>query len=382
VVHNQYTVEDADGNPQVVLSAAPAPGVRLPTSLAGGTLVAGQLHASTGASGNRKYSRKEPPMTADNRIKVAVLDDYQGVALEMADWSVLEDQVDISVFRNHLADPAAVAERLKPFDVVCVMRERTPLPGSVLEQLPRLKLISSTGARNASIDLASARSRGITVCSTRYSSHGATEMTWALIMAMIRNVPIEAASMREGGWQLSVGGDLQGRMLGLLGLGKIGSRVAAVGRAFGMDLIAWSQNLTRERAEEQGARLVSKDELFRESDILTIHLVLSRRTRGIVGATELGLMKPTACLVNTSRGPLVDERALIDVMERRQIAGAAMDVYDVEPLPDPHPFRSLDNVLATPHIGFVTRGTYELFYADTVENISAWMAGNPVRVME
>jgi phosphoglycerate dehydrogenase-like enzyme len=321
-------------------------------------------------------------MATRDSIKVAVLDDYQGAALQMADWSALKGRADVTVFRDHLSDPAAVVERLRPFDVVCVMRERTPLPGSILEQLPNLKLIASTSVRNASIDLAAAKERGITVCGTRYSAHGATEMTWALILAMIRNVPAESASMRSGGWQVSVGGDLQGRTLGVLGLGRIGSRVGEIGRAFGMEVIAWSQNLTRERAEERGARRVSKEDLFRGADILTIHLILSGRTRGIVGATELGLMKPAAYLVNTSRGPLVDEGSLIEALERRRIAGAALDVYDIEPLPDPHPFRSMDNVLATPHAGFVTRGTYELFYGDTVENITAWLEGSPVRVME
>jgi phosphoglycerate dehydrogenase-like enzyme len=321
-------------------------------------------------------------VSTNEPIKVAVLDDYQGVALDMADWSTLRGRADITVFRDHLADPAAVVDRLRPFDVVCVMRERTLLPGSILEQLPNLKLISSTGPRNASIDVAAARARGITVCSTGYSAHGAAELTWALILAMIRRVPAEGASLREGGWQISVGGDLEGKTLGVLGLGRLGGRSAKIARAFGMNVVAWSQNLTRERAEEQGAQLVSKEELFRDSDIVTIHLVLSRRTRGIVGAQDLRLMKPTAYLVNTSRGPLVDEDALVDALRRRVIAGAALDVYDVEPLPESHPFRSLDNVLATPHVGFVTRDTYETFYRDTVENIVAWLDGKPVRVAE
>jgi phosphoglycerate dehydrogenase-like enzyme len=313
-------------------------------------------------------------------IKVAILDDYQGVALQLADWTVLNGKADITVFRNHLSDSAAIVDRLKPFDVVCVMRERTPFSRSILEQLPNLKLLASTGARNASIDLDAAQELGVTVCATGYSSHGAIELTWALILAIVRHVPAEIASLRTGGWQISVGGDLQGRTIGVLGLGSIGAKIAMIARAFGMNVLAWSQNLTRETAEQHGARLVGKEELFRNADIVTIHLVLSRRTEGIIGASELGLMKPTAYLVNTSRGPLVDENALINVLKDRAIAGAALDVYNTEPLPESHPLRSLDNVLATPHIGFVTEETYKIFYRDTVENITAWLNGKPVRV--
>ncbi|MCL4464696.1 MAG: D-2-hydroxyacid dehydrogenase family protein [Chloroflexi bacterium] len=315
-------------------------------------------------------------------MKIAILDDYQGVALQMGDWSVLSGRADVTVFRDHLSEPAAVVERLKPFDVVCAMRERTPLSRSIMEQLPNLRLIVSTGPRNASIDTGAAKERGIVVCGTRSAPNGAAELAWALILAIVRNLPAESASLREGGWQLSVGGDLEGKTIGVLGLGRLGGRVAKVARAFGMNVIAWSQNLSRERAEEQGAKLVSKEELFREADIVTIHLVLSSRTRGIVGAPELKLMKPTAFLVNTSRGPLVDEMALIDVLRSRAIAGAALDVYDTEPLPQSHPFRSLDNVVATPHVGFVTRNAYELFYRDTIDDIVAWLSGSPVRVME
>lgn len=321
-------------------------------------------------------------MSVSGPIKIAILDDYQGVALQMGDWSVLSGRADVTVFRDHLSEPAAVVERLKPFDVVCAMRERTPLSRSIMEQLPNLRLIVSTGPRNASIDTGAAKERGIVVCGTRSAPNGAAELAWALILAIVRNLPAESASLREGGWQLSVGGDLEGKTIGVLGLGRLGGRVAKVARAFGMNVIAWSQNLSRERAEEQGARLVSKEELFREADIVTIHLVLSSRTRGIVGAPELKLMKPTAFLVNTSRGPLVDEMALIDVLRSRAIAGAALDVYDTEPLPQSHPFRSLDNVVATPHVGFVTRNAYELFYRDTIDDIVAWLSGSPVRVME
>jgi phosphoglycerate dehydrogenase-like enzyme len=319
-------------------------------------------------------------MLVKNPINVAVLDDYQGVALSMADWSALKDKAEITVFRDHLSDPGRVVERLRPFDVVCVMRERTPLPRLILEQLPNLKLICSTGSINASIDVAAAKEKGITVCGTRYTSHGAAEFTWALILAMVRNVTADSRSLRAGQWQTSIGGDLEGKTIGLMGLGRLGSATAKVALAFGMKVIAWSQNLTREVAEDRGARLVSKEDVLREADILSIHLVLSRRTKGIVGAPEIALMKPTAYLVNTSRGPLVDEQALIDALRNRTIAGAALDVYDTEPLPELHPFRSLDNVLATPHVGYVTKRTYELFYRDTVENIAEWLIGKPVRV--
>lgn len=310
-----------------------------------------------------------------------MLDDYQGVALEMADWSVLDGRAEVTVFRDHLSDQQAVMERLRPFQVVCVMRERTPLTGAMLAQLPNLKLIATTGPRNASIDLAAARERGITVCNTGYRSQATAELAWALILGLVRNVPAEHASLRRGGWQISVGGDLNGATLGVVGLGRIGSSVARVGLAFGMNVVAWSQNLTVERAAEHGARLVAKDDLFRQADVVTIHLVLSARTRGIVGAQELQLMKPTSYLVNTSRGPIVEEGALITALRNRTIAGAALDVYDIEPLPESHPFRTLENVLATPHVGFVSKKVYEVFYRDTVEDIVAWLDGKPVRVM-
>jgi phosphoglycerate dehydrogenase-like enzyme len=307
------------------------------------------------------------------KYKIAVLDDYQSVALESADWSVLRDRADIAVFQNHLADPEAVVERLLPFDVVCVMRERTPLPRIVIERLPNLKLIASTGPVNASIDVAAAGDHGITVVHTGYRSDPAIEFTWALILASARNIVTESNSVRVGGWQQTVGTDLRGKTLGILGLGRIGSQVARIGIVFGMNLIAWSQNLTPQAAEAAGATLVSKDRLFEQADILSIHLVLSGRTRGLVGSSELGRMKPTARLINASRGPIVDEQALIDALKNRQIAGAAVDVFDIEPLPASHPFRALDNVLATPHIGYVSHGLYKTFYEDTVSNIRKWL---------
>ncbi|HEY1948229.1 MAG TPA: D-2-hydroxyacid dehydrogenase family protein [Bryobacteraceae bacterium] len=311
--------------------------------------------------------------------KVAVLDDYQDAALQMADWSILDGQVELTIFQDHVSEPDAVAERLAPFDVICAMRERTPLRRPLLERLPNLKLIVSTAMRNASIDLAAAKEFGIAVCGTGYRSHGAAELTWALIMAAAKFIPEECASVRSGGWQTKVGKDLKGATLGIVGLGRLGATVAKYAHAFDMNVIAWSTNLTQEKATEHGARLVSKEQLFRDADMITLHLVLSERTRGIVGAAEFALMKPTAWLVNTSRGPLVDEAALIDVLSRKAIAGAALDVFDTEPLPPNHPLRSLPNALVTPHIGFVTEETYRIFYQDTVEAIRAWLNGRPVR---
>jgi phosphoglycerate dehydrogenase-like enzyme len=307
------------------------------------------------------------------KYQIAILDDYQNSALDSADWSVLRERADITVFNDHIADPDAVIERLKPFDVVCVMRERTPLPRRLIESLPNLKLIASTGSANASIDLAAAADHSVAVVHTGYGSEPTIEFTWALILASARNIVAENNSVRSGGWQQTVGTDLHGKTLGVLGLGRIGSRVARIGSAFGMRLLAWSQNMTSEAAGAAGASLVSKEQLFEQADILTIHLVLSRRTRGLVGAAELARMKPTARLINASRGPIVDEQALIGVLQNRQIAGAAIDVFDIEPLPPSHPFRRLDNVLATPHIGYVSHGLYKTFYEDTVSNIRKWL---------
>lgn len=312
------------------------------------------------------------------RPRIAVLDDYQNVARDFADWSKFEDRADITIFNDHLSDTAAVIERLRPFTVICVMRERTPLTREILGQLSRLKLICSTAGRNASIDVDAAKELGIAVAHTGYTSHGAAELTWAAILGLVRHIPAEANSVRTGGWQVAVGGDLEDRVLGVLGLGNLGKRVAAVGKAFGMEVIAWSPHLTEEKAQAGGAKLVSKDDLFRLADLVTIHMVLGKTSRGIVGAHELGLMKPTAYFINTSRGPLADEAALVDALTRKTIAGAALDVFDTEPLPPDHPFRTLDNVLALPHIGFVTRSTYEIFYRDTVANIDAWLKSQGV----
>ncbi|MFE5564257.1 D-2-hydroxyacid dehydrogenase family protein [Amycolatopsis japonica] len=313
-------------------------------------------------------------------MKIAILDDYQEVALGFGDWDSLG--AEIEVFTKPFADPADVVGRLRDFEVVVAMRERTRFPAEVLDRLPALRLLVSTGHRNAAIDVAAARRNGVVVSSTGYIAAPAAEHTWALILAAARNVPVESRNMREGGWQTTVGTILAGKTLGLLGLGRLGAGAAKIGQAFGMETIAWSQNLTQEKAGPHGVTAVSKDELFARADVLSVHLVLSGRSRGLVGAPELAAMKPTAMLVNTSRGPIVDEAALVDALRRKEIAVAALDVYDVEPLPSEHPLRTLDNVVLTPHIGYVTREAYEIFYRDAVEDIAAFQAGSPIRVME
>jgi phosphoglycerate dehydrogenase-like enzyme len=315
--------------------------------------------------------RRNAMAAKQERVRIAVLDDYQNVALTRADWSALDATV--TVFNDHLANSDAVVERLQPFDIVCVMRERTPMTRAIIERLPKLRLIASTAMRNASIDLTAAEERGVQVVHTGYTAAPTIELTWALILASARNLIAENTSLRGGGWQQSIGDDMAGRTLGLLGLGNIGGAVAKIGAAFGMKVIAWSQNLTNERAAEVGATRVSKEELFQQADVASIHLVLSGRTRGLVGAAELALMKPTARLVNTSRAPIVVEADLIAALKNKKIAGAALDVFDQEPLPLEHPFRSLPNLLATPHIGYVSLGLYERFYQDTVANIRNWL---------
>jgi phosphoglycerate dehydrogenase-like enzyme len=309
-------------------------------------------------------------------MRVAILDDYQDVALTMADWSQVAERATITVFNDHAADPDAVVERLAPFDVVCVMRERTPLPKDVIERLPRLKMIASTGPFNAAVDVEAAEERGIYVSTTGGYVESTVELTWALILTTARRIVDESASVRDGGWQTSVGRQLGGSVLGVLGLGRIGSRVAKVGKAFGMDIIAWSTNLTPEAAEQAGAVYVPKDELFSRADVLTVHLKLSERSSGLVGAEELALMKPTALLVNTSRGPIVDESALVEALRSRRIAGAGLDVFDIEPLPSGHPLRSLDNVIATPHIGYVAEQVYRVFYGESAAKIAGWLSEN------
>ena len=314
-------------------------------------------------------------MSSHNKpVTVAVLDDYQGAALRLADWSVLDGRAAVTVFNDHLADTGAVVERLKGFDVLCVMRERTPLPRSTLERLPRLKLIVSTGARNAAIDVAAANERGVAVAFTGYTSAPTIEMTWAMILAASRHIVAENLAFRRGGWQQGIGVGLAGKTLGVLGLGRVGGAVAEIGALFGMKVLTWSPNMTPERAAERGATAVSKEDLLRRSDVLTIHLVLSSKTRGLLGADALAQMKPTSLLVNTSRGPLVDEAALVSALTSRRIGMAAIDVFEIEPLPAEHPLRSLENVLGTPHIGYVADDLYRTFYGDTVKAIDAWLA--------
>ncbi|MCQ8241654.1 D-2-hydroxyacid dehydrogenase family protein [Rhizosaccharibacter radicis] len=314
-------------------------------------------------------------------IKIAILDDYQGAALSSADWSAVDARAEITVFSDHLDDLDALVRRLEPFDAVCIMRERTKLPADLLARLPKLRFIGSNAPHNAAIDLDAATRYGIVVSSTGGKPNGTPELTWALILAAARRIPVETAAFRSGGWQRTVGLDLAGRTLGLVGLGNIGRRVATVGRAFGMEVLAWSDNLTDAAAIDAGARRVTKRQLFEQADWVSLHLVLSDRTRGLVGAEELAAMRPSAWLVNTARGPLVDETALVDALRRGVIAGAALDVFDHEPLPPDHPLRTLPNVLATPHVGFVTEDTYRVFYGETVENLLAWMNGAPIRQM-
>lgn len=314
-------------------------------------------------------------------LRVAVLDDYQAVALEMADWSELQQDTQVRVFCDHLDSSDAVVERLRDFEIVAAMRERTPFPRVLLERLPKLRLLVTTGMRNASIDLDAATDLGILVCGTGGPGYPTAELTWGLILALMRQIPREDAAIRRGQWQTTVGVGLQGKVLGLLGLGRLGSQVAKIGSAFGMSIIAWSQNLTTERATQVGATLRTKDELFFESDVLSIHVRLSDRTRHLVGAHELGLMKSTAYLINTSRGQIVDEEALVQALEARRIAGAGLDVFDEEPLAPDHPFTKLDNTLLTSHVGYVTEETYRVFYGETVEDITAYLKDQPIRIL-
>ncbi|MER5394062.1 D-2-hydroxyacid dehydrogenase family protein [Saccharopolyspora sp. NPDC002686] len=317
-------------------------------------------------------------------VRVAVLDDYQGVARDYAEWDSLSAQVEF--FHEHVEDPDELVRRLAPFEVVAAMRERTRFPREVLAALPNLKLLVTTGMRNAAIDMRAAGELGIVVSGTGSGESDrawapTAELTWGLIFALLRKIPEEDRLIREGGWQGGVGVEVDGRTLGVLGLGRLGSQVATVGRAFGMDVIAWSQNLTDEAAAAAGARRVDKDELFAASDVLTIHTVLSKRTRGLVGAAELALMRPTAYLINTSRGPIVDEAALQAALREGRLAGAGIDVFAQEPLPADDPWRSTPRTVLTPHLGYVTENTYRAFYADTVECIAAYMQGEPVRVL-
>jgi len=317
-------------------------------------------------------------------VRIAVLDDYQRVALSYPYWATLPADVDVTTFAQHIADADELAERLADFDALVAMRERTPLPADLLARLPRLRLIVTAGMANAAIDLAAARARGITVCGTASNATATVELTWALLLAVARGVPAADAGMRAGSWQAGSppGADLAGATLGLLGLGRLGTRVAAVGQAFGMRVVAWSANLTAEHAASHGVEAVPFDELLSSSDVVSVHLRLSDRTRGLLGARELALMKPSAYLVNTSRGPIVDESALVEALSSGRIAGAGLDVYDTEPLPADHPLLALPNTVLTPHLGYVSTNTYDLFFREIVEDIAAFHAGTPVRVLE
>lgn len=314
-------------------------------------------------------------------VQIAVIDDWQNVASSVVDWSALDAVGQVHFLHDFPADTATMVERLKGFEVICVMRERSSFDKALLQGLPRLKLLVTGGMRNAAIDIPAAKALDIQVCGTDSYKHAAPELTWALIMASTRNLLAEANSLRAGGWQVGLGGDLHGKTLGVLGLGSIGQKVAQFAKVFGMRVIAWSENLTPQRAAESGVTWVSKRELFEQADILTIHLVLSDRSRGLVDAQALGWMKPTARLVNTARGPIVDEQALVQALSSGRLAGAALDVYADEPLPAEHPLRSLPNVLATPHIGYVSEQNYRQFYQQMIEDIQAWANGVPVRVL-
>jgi phosphoglycerate dehydrogenase-like enzyme len=314
-------------------------------------------------------------------LRIAVLDDFQSVAADFADWSTLPEPADVTCFADHLDDEDALVERLTGFHVVVAMRERTPFPRTLLDRLPDLRLLVTTGARNAAIDVAAATERGIVVCGTGAHAPGTAELTWALVLAVARHVPQEDAALRAGRWQTTIGTDLAGARLGVVGLGRLGTRVARIGQAFDMDVAAWSPHLTDERAAAAGVRRVEKDELFATADVVTVHLVLAETTRGLVGADELARMKPTAILVNTSRGPIVDETALVRALNDGRIAGAGIDVHDREPLPADAPIRTAPNTVLTPHLGYVTRATYEVFYREAVEDVAAFLAGSPVRVL-
>lgn len=312
--------------------------------------------------------------------RIAILDDYGSHAVQSADWLSLDCEV--SAFSDHLTDIDALCQRLQDFDIVVCMRERTPIPGDLLKRLPRLELLVTTGMRNHVIDLQAASDAGVAVCGTRGRGIQAAEHTWALLLAAARHITCEQDAVRDGGWQTTIGDDMDGKTLGVIGLGKLGERVARVGLAFGMRVLAWSQNLTAERCATVGVELATRDELLSVSDYVTVHVVLSDRSRGLIGAHEISLMKPTAYIVNTARGPILDEPALIDALSQRRIAGAALDVFEEEPLPPDHPLLSLDNVVLTPHIGFVTREAYKLYYGDCVEDIRAYLDGSPIRALE
>ena len=314
-------------------------------------------------------------------IRIAILDDYQNIASSMADWGSLGSDCATSFFHDHVVDQAALAARLAPFQVIVAMRERTPFPGPLLAQLPQLRLLVTTGMRNASIDVKAAIAQGITVCGTQGLGYPTAELAWGMMLSLARSICVENGEIRAGRWQTTVGIGLNGKALGVIGLGRLGSQVARFGIAFEMEVLAWSPNLTPERAAAGGAVLVGKEELMRRADFISVHMVLSERTRGMIGAPELALMKPTAYLVNTSRAPLVDGGALLGALREGRIAGAGLDVYEQEPLPASDPLLKLPNVVLTPHLGYVTAEGYRVFYGGALEDIRAYLQGKPLRVL-
>jgi phosphoglycerate dehydrogenase-like enzyme len=314
--------------------------------------------------------------------RLAILDDYQGVALALGPWDRLPPGLAVTVFRDTLKDAEALAERLAPFDALVIMRERTPFPRALLERLPRLRLLVTTGARNRAVDLAACAERGITVCGTPSVAHPTVDLAWGLILSLMRRIPEQQQALREGRWQVALGGTLEGRTLGVIGLGNLGSRVAKLGQAFGMRVLAWSANLTAERAAASGAERVEKVVLLAESDVVTLHLVLSERSRGVIGAADLACMKPGAVLVNTSRGPLVDQDALIAALREGRLAGAGLDVFEEEPLPPDAPILSAPNTVLTPHLGYVTEENYRAYFGGAVEAVLAYLAGTPIRELK
>jgi phosphoglycerate dehydrogenase-like enzyme len=314
-------------------------------------------------------------------MRLAILDDYQGVALAMGPWDRLAGSVEIAVFRDTLTDPDALAARLAPFDAILAMRERTPFPASLLARLPRLRLLITTGEKNRSFDVAAALGQGVTVSGTPSIGAPTVDVAWGLILNLLRDLPAQQASLRAGGWQTRIGTAAEGLTLGVVGLGKLGQKVARVGQALGMTVIAWSQNLTAEAAAAHGVTRVDKQALFASADVITLHLVLSDRSRGIVGAAELAAMKRSAIIVNTSRGPLIDQPALVAALHAGQIAGAGLDVFDMEPLPADHPLLGCPNTMLTPHLGYVSQQNYAAYFAGAVEAVEAYLAGSPIRIL-
>ena len=314
--------------------------------------------------------------------RIVLLDDYQGVALDYGGWDRVPDEWQLVALEQHIDDADALVEALSGTEIVVAMRERTPFPAEILDRLPDLKLLVTTGMGNAAIDVGAAQANGVTVCGTGIKGPPTAELSWGLILTLVRSIPTEDASMRAGGWQTTIGGDLDGATLGLVGLGRLGRKMAEIGKAFGMEVLAWSQNLNAEAAREVGAEPVEKQELFERADIVSVHYKLSERSRGLVGAAEIGAMKPSAYLINTSRGPLVDTDALLAALEGGAIAGAGIDVYDTEPLPADHPLRRAPRTVLTPHLGYVTEDTYATFFSDAVEDVLAYLDGAPVRVIE